>query len=185
MENVTENINEMQRIHEGYGAFFDHLYRQYQRSTSQLHKLNPGDLLYTAIVEQVSRIEFMWLASISSVLAVEVIKNSPILFMNSLHFIDVLMLILWLFYSITTLQHQIIFRNGKCCRTHQWNAKNSWRVRGYFRSPLSPIPKKYQPITWTQSRRPALLRRCRVAEYLRLFGQNQKRPRVTCHVFHL
>ena len=59
MENVAEHINEMQRIHEEYGAIFDHLYRQYQRSTSQLYKLNPGDLLYTAIVEQVSRIEFM------------------------------------------------------------------------------------------------------------------------------
>ena len=32
MENVAEHINEMQRIHEEYGAIFDHLYRQYQRS---------------------------------------------------------------------------------------------------------------------------------------------------------
>ena len=32
MENVAEHINEMQRIHEEYGAIFDHLYRQYQHS---------------------------------------------------------------------------------------------------------------------------------------------------------
>ena len=51
MENVAEHINEMQRIHEEYGAIFDHLYRQYQRSTSQLHELNPGDLLYYGGVE--------------------------------------------------------------------------------------------------------------------------------------
>lgn len=51
MENVAEHINEMQRIHEEYGAIFDHLYRQYQRSNSQLHELNPGDLLYYGGVE--------------------------------------------------------------------------------------------------------------------------------------
>ena len=32
MERVAEHINEMQRIHEEYGAIFDHLFRQHQKS---------------------------------------------------------------------------------------------------------------------------------------------------------
>lgn len=32
MEKVAEHINEMQRIHEEYGAIFDHLFRQHQKS---------------------------------------------------------------------------------------------------------------------------------------------------------
>lgn len=59
MENVAEHINEMQRIHEEYGAIFDHLYRQYQRSTSQLHELNPGDLLYYGGVEWLNISNFL------------------------------------------------------------------------------------------------------------------------------
>lgn len=59
MENVAEHINEMQRIHEEYGAIFDHLYRQYQRSTSQLHELNPGDLLYYGGVEWLNIANFL------------------------------------------------------------------------------------------------------------------------------
>lgn len=31
MERVAEHINEMQRIHEEYGAIFDHLFRQHQK----------------------------------------------------------------------------------------------------------------------------------------------------------
>ena len=31
MEKVAEHINEMQRIHEEYGAIFDHLFRQHQK----------------------------------------------------------------------------------------------------------------------------------------------------------
>ena len=36
MEKVAEHINEMQRIHEEYGAIFDHLFRQHQKSTKQV-----------------------------------------------------------------------------------------------------------------------------------------------------
>ena len=32
MEKVAEHINEMQRIHEEYGAIFDHLFRQHHKS---------------------------------------------------------------------------------------------------------------------------------------------------------
>lgn len=34
MEKVAEHINEMQRIHEEYGAIFDHLFRQHQKVSS-------------------------------------------------------------------------------------------------------------------------------------------------------
>lgn len=36
MEKVAEHINEMQRIHEEYGAIFDHLFRQHQKSCKQV-----------------------------------------------------------------------------------------------------------------------------------------------------
>ena len=36
MEKVAEHINEMQRIHEEYGAIFDHLFRQHQKSSKQV-----------------------------------------------------------------------------------------------------------------------------------------------------
>lgn len=39
MEKVAEHINEMQRIHEEYGAIFDHLFRQHQKSCKQV-KIN-------------------------------------------------------------------------------------------------------------------------------------------------
>lgn len=38
MEKVAEHINEMQRIHEEYGAIFDHLFRQHQKSCKQVFK---------------------------------------------------------------------------------------------------------------------------------------------------
>jgi len=38
MEKVAEHINEMQRIHEEYGAIFDHLFRQHQKSCKQVNK---------------------------------------------------------------------------------------------------------------------------------------------------
>lgn len=38
MEKVAEHINEMQRIHEEYGAIFDHLFRQHQKSCKQVDK---------------------------------------------------------------------------------------------------------------------------------------------------
>lgn len=37
MEKVAEHINEMQRIHEEYGAIFDHLFRQHQKSCKQVN----------------------------------------------------------------------------------------------------------------------------------------------------
>ena len=36
MERVAEHINEMQRIHEEYGAIFDHLFRQHQKTSKQV-----------------------------------------------------------------------------------------------------------------------------------------------------
>jgi T-lymphoma invasion and metastasis-inducing protein 1 len=44
MEKVAEHINEMQRIHEEYGAIFDHLFRQHQKSCKQPLDLSPGKL---------------------------------------------------------------------------------------------------------------------------------------------
>lgn len=38
MEKVAEHINEMQRIHEEYGAIFDHLFRQHQKSCKQVSR---------------------------------------------------------------------------------------------------------------------------------------------------
>lgn len=38
MEKVAEHINEMQRIHEEYGAIFDHLFRQHQKSCKQVRE---------------------------------------------------------------------------------------------------------------------------------------------------
>lgn len=47
MEKVAEHINEMQRIHEEYGAIFDHLFRQHQKSCKQPIDLSPGGLRQT------------------------------------------------------------------------------------------------------------------------------------------
>lgn len=46
MEKVAEHINEMQRIHEEYGAIFDHLFRQHQKSCKQPIDLSPGRFLF-------------------------------------------------------------------------------------------------------------------------------------------
>ncbi len=35
---VAEHINEMQRIHEEYGAIFDHLFRQHHKSSKQVRQ---------------------------------------------------------------------------------------------------------------------------------------------------
>lgn len=43
MEKVAEHINEMQRIHEEYGAIFDHLFRQHQKACKQPIDLSPGE----------------------------------------------------------------------------------------------------------------------------------------------
>ena len=42
MEKVAEHINEMQRIHEEYGAIFDHLFRQHQKSSKQVNSSKMG-----------------------------------------------------------------------------------------------------------------------------------------------
>lgn len=55
MEKVAEHINEMQRIHEEYGAIFDHLFRQHQKSCKQPIDLSPGrsnnDIIYLLYYE--------------------------------------------------------------------------------------------------------------------------------------
>ena len=45
MEKVAEHINEMQRIHEEYGAIFDHLFRQHQKSCKQV-----SNIIFTIIL---------------------------------------------------------------------------------------------------------------------------------------
>lgn len=45
MEKVAEHINEMQRIHEEYGAIFDHLFRQHQKACKQPIDLSPGKII--------------------------------------------------------------------------------------------------------------------------------------------
>ncbi|EFN76027.1 Protein still life, isoforms C/SIF type 2 [Harpegnathos saltator] len=59
MEKVAEHINEMQRIHEEYGAIFDHLFRQHQKSCKQPIDLSPGDLLYYGGVEWLNISDFL------------------------------------------------------------------------------------------------------------------------------
>ena len=81
MEKVAEHINEMQRIHEEYGAIFDHLFRQHQKSSKQVSwgrrggreyfsehlqiyffqpiDLSPGDLLYYGGVEWLNISDFL------------------------------------------------------------------------------------------------------------------------------
>lgn len=64
MEKVAEHINEMQRIHEEYGAIFDHLFRQHQKSCKQVGgsepvDLSPGDLLYYGGVEWLNISDFL------------------------------------------------------------------------------------------------------------------------------
>eukprot|EP00095_Tigriopus_kingsejongensis_P000341 maker-scaffold194_size270518-snap-gene-1.24 protein:Tk00341 transcript:maker-scaffold194_size270518-snap-gene-1.24-mRNA-1 annotation:"protein still isoform sif type 1" len=59
MEKVAEHINEMQRIHEEYGAIFDHLFRQHQKASKQTIDLSPGDLLYYGGVEWLNIADFL------------------------------------------------------------------------------------------------------------------------------
>ncbi|XP_059473673.1 protein still life, isoform SIF type 1 isoform X4 [Neocloeon triangulifer] len=59
MEKVAEHINEMQRIHEEYGAIFDHLFRQHQKSCKQPIDLSLGDLLYYGGVEWLNISDFL------------------------------------------------------------------------------------------------------------------------------
>uniref|UniRef100_T1ITC4 T-lymphoma invasion and metastasis-inducing protein 1 n=1 Tax=Strigamia maritima TaxID=126957 RepID=T1ITC4_STRMM len=59
MEKVAEHINEMQRIHEEYGAIFDHLYRQHLKSSKQHVDLSPGELLYYGGVEWLNISDFL------------------------------------------------------------------------------------------------------------------------------
>ena len=52
MEKVAEHINEMQRIHEEYGAIFDHLFRQHQKSCKQVTGLflsNKNDFSFSFV----------------------------------------------------------------------------------------------------------------------------------------
>ncbi|KAI9558969.1 hypothetical protein GHT06_015758 [Daphnia sinensis] len=59
MEKVAEHINEMQRIHEEYGAIFDHLFRQHQKSCKQPVDLSPSELLYYGGVEWLNISDFL------------------------------------------------------------------------------------------------------------------------------
>ncbi|GBN97476.1 Protein still life, isoform SIF type 1, partial [Araneus ventricosus] len=59
MERVAEHINEMQRIHEEYGAIFDHLHRQHLKSSKQHVDLSPGELLFYAGVDWLNISEFL------------------------------------------------------------------------------------------------------------------------------
>ncbi|CAG0889931.1 unnamed protein product [Darwinula stevensoni] len=59
MEGVAEHINEMQRIHEEYGAIFDHLCRQHLKNYKQEMDLSPGELLYYGGVEWLNIGEFL------------------------------------------------------------------------------------------------------------------------------
>ncbi|XP_054711975.1 protein still life, isoform SIF type 1-like [Uloborus diversus] len=59
MERVAEHINEMQRIHEEYGAIFDHLSRQHYKGARQHVDLSPGELLYYGGVEWLNISEFL------------------------------------------------------------------------------------------------------------------------------
>ena len=59
MEKAAEHINEMQRIHEEYGAIFDHLFRQHQKASKQAIDLSPGELLYYGGVEWLNIADFL------------------------------------------------------------------------------------------------------------------------------
>ncbi|KAI1288249.1 Protein still life, isoforms C/SIF type 2 [Halotydeus destructor] len=59
MERVAEHINEMQRIHEEYGAIFDHLQRQHYKATRVLVELSPVELLYYGGIDWVNMAEFL------------------------------------------------------------------------------------------------------------------------------
>ena len=59
MERVAEHINEMQRIHEEYGAIFDHLHRQHLRSSKTNIELSSGDLLYYGGVDWINICDFL------------------------------------------------------------------------------------------------------------------------------
>jgi hypothetical protein len=59
MERVAEHINEMQRIHEEYGAIFEHLQRQHQKASKTPIDLSPGDLLHYGGVEWLNIADFL------------------------------------------------------------------------------------------------------------------------------
>lgn len=59
MERVAEHINEMQRIHEEYGAIFDHLQRQHFKSSKNNIELSPTELLHYGGIEWANICEFL------------------------------------------------------------------------------------------------------------------------------
>ncbi|XP_074593013.1 guanine nucleotide exchange factor still life [Brevipalpus obovatus] len=59
MERVAEHINEMQRIHEEYGAIFDHLQRQHYKSQRGNIELSPAELLHYGGVDWTNISEFL------------------------------------------------------------------------------------------------------------------------------
>lgn len=59
IERVAEHINEMQRIHEEYGAIFDHLQRQSFKSLKVHIDLSPAELLHYGGVEWLNIHEYL------------------------------------------------------------------------------------------------------------------------------
>ena len=68
MEKVAEHINEMQRIHEEYGAIFDHLFRQHQKASKQVKILKMRILFLFSF-------EFHLLLNSSSAFFIHFIQN--------------------------------------------------------------------------------------------------------------
>jgi hypothetical protein len=66
MEKVAEHINEMQRIHEEYGAIFDHLFRQHQKSCKQPIDMSPG--MSSSSISLLPFLSPLHLLSLSSIL---------------------------------------------------------------------------------------------------------------------
>lgn len=67
MEKVAEHINEMQRIHEEYGAIFDHLFRQHQKSCKQVSRtLGTSKSVHLSEVDHRRIVNFLSLSSRST-----------------------------------------------------------------------------------------------------------------------
>ncbi len=59
MERLAEHINEMQRIHEEYGAIFEHLFRQHTKVAKTEVDLSPADLFHYGGVEWLNIADFL------------------------------------------------------------------------------------------------------------------------------
>ncbi|CAG2100434.1 unnamed protein product [Medioppia subpectinata] len=59
VESVAEHINEMQRIHEEYGAIFEHLARSHARVSQQSVDLSPTALIHYGGIQWINSMEFL------------------------------------------------------------------------------------------------------------------------------